>query len=277
VAAAGPDREPPEVVEVTPVDLLVAVDVSQSMSGEDVELTRIGRARLLVEQILEAQVADRVALLLFADWTYDLVPLTNDPAVISFFVPFVSPDLVAGRDQGTSLGPMFTEAVRTWQARARTDATAALLIVSDGEIHGGSAEVLAAIDSVSAAGIQVWTAGAGSAEGAPLHLPRSDAPLLDGSGRPVIAGFDPALLGEIATRGGGRFMDISDDAGIRRLIGELDDIGGRVEPTTLEAPPSSSWLLVLALILLVLESALDVGAFDPGRWLRARRRAGADS
>ena len=153
----------------TPIDLIVVVDVSHSMSAADVAPTRIGRARELLAQILEERVADRVALSLFADWPFALVPLTDDPAIIDFFTPWVAPELVSMRDQGTSLASTVVHAVETWEERLREGSAPIVLIVSDGEAHGASEEVLASVNAAMDSGLRVWTAGVGTPEGAPLY------------------------------------------------------------------------------------------------------------
>jgi Ca-activated chloride channel family protein len=262
-AAAGVGTDPGETPPPpTPVDLIIAVDVSQSMSGADVAPSRIGRARDAVQSILDADVADRVALDLFAEWPYGLVPLTEDDAVVAFFAPFVAPELVALRDQGTSLEAVVAHAAESWAQRPRSDATAIVLLVSDGEVHGPDAAVLDTVAAVAGAGLQVWTAGVGTDAGAPLFVPGSDgAPLLDDLGSPVVAGYGEALLREIAERGDGRFHDIGDDGGVRDLISALRGVRGEAE-TPGDAPVDfTSYLIVAGLLLLMADAVLDGGRF----------------
>jgi len=267
VAAAGlrsdPGEPPPPP---TPVDLIIAVDVSASMSGADVAPSRIGRARDAIQSILDAEVVDRVALELFADWPYGLVPLTHDDGVISFFAPFVAPELVALRDQGTSLESVVAFAADAWSQRQRSDATPIVLLVSDGEAHGQTAAVLDSVTSVAASGLQIWTAGVGTEAGAPLFVPGSDgAPLLDDLGSPVIAGYDGSLLEDIADRGGGRFHDISDDGGVRDLIADLRAVRGEAD-VPLDAPVDfTSYLIVAGLLLLMADAVLDGGVLRRSR------------
>ncbi|MDX1493442.1 MAG: VWA domain-containing protein, partial [Longimicrobiales bacterium] len=231
LAASGvrPDAgEPPP--PVTPVDLVVALDVSHSMTATDVEPTRFDVARGTLDRLLDARVADRVALSLFAGWPYGLVPVTEDPDVVEYFSPWVEPRLLAQRDQGTALAEVVDHAVETWQARARDDAVPVLLVISDGEAHGAAPEVLAAISRATDAGLRVWTAGVGTAEGAPLFVPGSTgAPLLEGSGGRVVAGYDPELLREMARSGGGGFHELTTQSDADALIDELRSLGGRVE------------------------------------------------
>lgn len=259
LAGAGVRRaEVAEAPPVAPVDLIMAIDVSHSMTGTDVEPSRAARARELVEAILEAGVADRAALTLFADWPYGLVPLTDDPRVPAFFGPWITPDLVVTRDQGTSLANLIGHSRGVWEARGREDSNPILLIVSDGEAHGDDVAVLDSVAALTASGIRVWTAGVGTAEGAPLFVPRSEgAPLLDGSGAQVVAEYAPELLEAMADRAEGAFYDISDNSGIDRLVDELRREAG-VGGATPELPVDpTAWLIMAGLALAVLEARLD--------------------
>ncbi len=259
VASAGPQPEVEEEVPVTPIDLVIAIDVSLSMTGGDVSPSRIGRARALVERVVEEQVADRIALSLFADWPYGLVPLTHDEEVVSFFAPHVAPEIMAARDQGTSLASSVIQALSMWDERAREDATPLILIVSDGESHGTSEEVLDSISAATLSGVSIWTAGVGTTTGAPLFVGDSDAPILDGAGAPVVAGYDEGLLREMAATGGGVFHDIGTDAGVSGLIADLRRLEGG--PTTIDAASYDlpKLLIIVAVLLLLLEALLDRG------------------
>ena len=249
----------PEEVPVTPVDLLIAVDVSQSMTGNDVEPSRIAWAQRLVEDIIGAGVADRVGLSIFADWSYQLVPLTDDSDVVSFFSPWVVPSLVSARDQGTSLGVLIEDAIKEWERRSRPDTSPVVLVVSDGEAHDSQDMVITSTQSAVESGATIWTAGIGTVSGAALTLTGSTAPLLDGSGLPVVAGYDEDLLRQIADVGRGAFHQIEGEESIRSLIADLRSVSGRTE--TIEEPTSDPivWLIMIGLALLVLEALSDAG------------------
>jgi Ca-activated chloride channel homolog len=275
LVAAGVERDRPDPPPPpTPVDLVVAVDVSHSMSGGDVGASRIERARELVAALLDEEVADRVALTLFADWPLGLVPLTHDAGVVEFFTPWISPELVTLRDQGTGLASVLAHAGGTWRARPREGAIPVLLIVSDGEVHGTQQVVLDAVAEV-ADSISVWTAGVGSEAGAPLLVPGSDgAPLLDEAGDPVVAAYDPTLLREIAELGGGGFHDVSDDGGRRALVSELRRLGGEPAGLTEQISDPTAWLVLLALVLLVLDALMEGGVVRGRRERQARGGGG---
>ncbi len=275
-AAAGPTHEDgDEVVAAEPVDLILLVDLSHSMSAADVSGPRIERARAAVEEIVEARVADRIALSLFADWSYGLVPLTEDTEIVDFFAPWMSPDLIASRDQGTSLTSMVGHAREVWDQRGREGAQALVLVLSDGEAHGADAAVLDSVDAIRGSGLRVWTAGVGSPGGAPLFVSRSEgSPLLDGDGEPVVARFEPTLLRAMAERGAGSYFDISDESGAQDLVAALRQVSGGSSEGLPVPPDPARWFLLAALILLLLESVLDSG-FVSRAWRRLRAPAAA--
>jgi Ca-activated chloride channel family protein len=270
LAAAGPSRESSEPIEPpTPVDLIVAIDVSHSMTAADVDPSRVARARDALDRILEEGVADRVSLTLFADWPFGLVPLTDDADVISFFSPWIAPELVSTRDQGTSLAAVFGHTRAVWEARPRNDGEPIVLIISDGEAHGSDPDVLDSVAVATEAGMRIWTAGVGTPQGAPLFVAGSEgAPVLDTDGRIVIAEFGPELLQSMAARGDGIYHDISTDGGIRSLVSALRRESGPSDTTAdLPADPVF-WLFLACLGLLIVEAALDSGVLG--------RRAGSE-
>lgn len=251
----GAIEDPPALA---PVDLIIAVDVSHSMTGTDVEPSRAGRARELVEAILESGVADRVALTLFADWPYGLVPLTDDPDVPAFFGPWITPELVTTRDQGTSLAALIGHSRTVWDERSREGSNPIVLIVSDGEAHGDDVAVLDSVAALTQAGIGVWTAGVGTSEGAPLFVPRSEgAALLDGSGDQVVAEYAPELLEAMAEQAEGEFHDVSNDSGLDRVVDDLRREAG-VGGMTPDMPPDpTAWLVLFGLALAIIDARLD--------------------
>jgi Ca-activated chloride channel family protein len=268
--AAGPERDEGDGLErVRPTDLVIVVDASLSMTALDAEPSRIGRARATVDAITEALPADRIALSLFADWPYRLVPLTDDPNVIRFFTPWVVPDLLGDRDQGTSLASAVSHAHQTLEARDAGDADRIVLLITDGETHDEVDAVLDSIAAVVSRGTSVWTAGVGSAGGAPLFAldpegeRREGIPLLDDAGEPVVARYDQALLRDLAEAGGGVFHDVSSTNGVRALIRDLSAASGLTEEDEGTSGPSVSWFILLAMSLLLWDMMADSGRRAP--------------
>jgi Ca-activated chloride channel family protein len=274
--AAGPAQDQGDALErVRRTDLVVVVDVSLSMTAADVEPSRIGRARATVAALTEALPADRMALSLFADWPYRLVPLTDDPDVLQFFAPWVVPDLLGDRDQGTSLASAVAHAHRTLESRDDGDADRIVLLITDGEAHDDALMVIDSIRDVAARGTAVWTAGVGSAGGAPLFaldaegLRLEGVPLLDRSGDPVVAGYDEALLRDLAAAGGGIFHDVGSTNGVRALLRDLRDASGIQGDEDGTQGWGGSWFILLVIGLLLWDTSTDSGR--PRRALLFRR------
>lgn len=277
LAASGVRRgtgepEPPS----SPLDLIVALDVSHSMTATDVEPSRFSVGRGAVTDVVHARVADRVALTLFAGWPYGLVPVTDDTDLVDYFLPWVEPELVEQRQQGTALADVIRHAVEGWRARAREGAIPVLLVVSDGEVHGTRPEVLTAAATAAEAGLRIWTAGVGTEEGARLLVSGSrSAPLLGGSGGQVVAGYDADLLREIADVGGGAFRELEAPGDADALVADLRALGGGAGSAPREPFDPTVVLLLVALALLASDAVLDSGALARGR--RSPTVAGRDT
>ncbi len=214
--------------------------------------------------------AERAGLTVFAGWPYGLVPLTDDLTVVDYFVPWAAPELLEGRDQGTALPAVVGHAVRAWQARAREGAVPVLLIVSDGEAHATAAETLDSVRVAVEAGLRIWTAGVGTADGAPLFVSGSSAPLLEASGAQAVAGYEPDLLRDVARLGGGAFHDVGGDGGVEALVADLRALGGSSGPEEGEDFDPAALLILIGLALLAAEAVLDSGALATGAWRHAR-------
>lgn len=265
-AAAGPRPAAPEpLAPLRALDIAVVVDVSRSMSATDVEPSRIGRARQVVDRLAEALPSARIVLILFADWPYTLVPPTDDPAVVRYFAHSLSADLVLDRDQGTSLSSAIAHAREALAGRPRPEAAKAILVLSDGGAHDDRTGVVRAASEASLAGIRVWTAGLGTRDGVPIAT--QAGPVLDAAGRPVVAALEEESLRDAAQAGGGQYHDVSTDAGLGALMSGLTRADGGTDGGE-EAPLDIVfWLTLTALPLLLLESGLDAGRRlrGPGR------------
>lgn len=266
--AAGPEREEGQMpAPRTPVDLVIAIDVSRSMSATDVDGGRIGRARELLARLTDVIPFDRMGLSLFADWPYRLVPLTYDPNIVRFFGPFVTTDLMAQRDRGTSIAAAVSHAYQTLAARKRPGSRPIILLVTDGEAHGDDDAILDSIRSTAARGATVWIAGVGTGPGAPLLTsagalsPGVGTPFLDGAGNQVISGYEEDLLRTMAEAGNGNFYDISGNAGMRSLMTDLRDVSGIRETGGTGRSAPIPWLLFIALPLLLWDAIADSGRF----------------
>ena len=268
LAVAGPE---PRAVEsappAAPLDLAIAVDVSLSMGARDASPSRILRAREVVAALADALPASRLVLVVFADWPYTLVPVTDDPELVRWFAGSLQADLVVDRDQGTALSTAIEHASEALGGRPREGARRVVLLVSDGGAHDESDTVLEAARAAARDGVEVWTAGLGSTRG--VELESETGPVLDPSGTPVLTQLDDRLLADIALAGGGTYEDVGDERGVRSLIAHLRDGDVDVSAEESAAPDAALLLALLALALI-----LGEGALDGRRGLRRAARTG---
>lgn len=229
------------------LDLVIALDVSRSMLTADTPPSRLARARLDVQRLLEARASDRVALVFFAGEAFVQCPLTSDHAAVRLFLDAASPDAIAVQ------GTRFAAAIDAAEAAFGTDDARprALVVVSDGEDHEGGLDEAAA--RLRARGVATFALGVGTDDGGPV--PGDGGVRRGPDGEPVVSRYTPAALRQIAGDGA---VVRAGRAGVAELTRHLDGLdratvdGGR-RATGAER---YQWPLALALLLLAFERRL---------------------
>jgi len=192
------------------IDIMIAIDVSESMKAADVEPSRIARARQVVHKFLDKLSGDRVGLIGFAGSAYTFVPLTVDYGAFRLFADTLAPGDVA--DQGTDIGSAIDEAIRAFE-RAESDAARVLVVFSDGEHH--EEDPLPAVKRAADKGIQIFTIGIGNPNKSGERIPLRDAAgnityKVDQADNLVITKLDEATLEAVAEEGNGAYYRVSD-------------------------------------------------------------------
>lgn len=256
LAAAGPvlwDPEPPE--PVPPLDVAIAVDLSLSMNAGGEAGSRIERAREAIERLTEELPSVRFSLVVFAGWPYMLVPPTDDPDVIRYFVDSLQPEVVPEGDRGNSLGSTLELAGRALGSRPSEDGRQAILVISDGDVYEDEDVLVRAAADAAGRGFEVWIAGVGSEEGSPISI--AGEPVLDAAGRAVRSSQNADLLSAMAEAGQGRYEDISEDGGLDSLIDDLRDLSGDSREGPAEPFDTTALFALLAIPLLLWEGVVD--------------------
>ncbi len=259
-------------VEARGVDLAIVLDVSNSMLADDAAPTRLGRSQIEIEALIDRLNGDHVGLIMFARQPFMRSPLTSDLRALH--------TLVAGIDAERSLvapGSDLGSAIHSGQAMlARGDAqTKVMLIVSDGEDHG--AGVASALADLRAAKIRVYTAGAGTAAGAPIRdLDRAGVPQprVDASGAPVVTRLDAEALSRIANAAGGRYIALAGDGTpLTGLAAELDSLARTTFDAKRTSQPIERFQIFAALALLLAAAEMVAPLLrSPARLRRAAAR-----
>ena len=256
LAAAGPvlwDPEPPE--PVPPLDIAIAVDLSLSMNAAGETGSRIERAREAIDRLTEELPSVRFSLVVFAGWPYMLVPPTDDPDVIRYFVDSLQPEVVQEGDWGNSLGSTLEFAGSTLETRPSEDGRQAILVISDGDVYEDEDLLVRAAADAAARGFEVWIAGVGSEEASPMSI--AGEPVLDAVGRAVRTSQNADLLSAMAAAGQGRYEDITQDEGLDSLVDDLRELSGDSREGPAEPFDTTALFALLAIPLLLWEGVVD--------------------
>ncbi len=256
VALAGP-RFGTKLREVKRegIDLIVALDVSLSMSAEDVAPNRLDRAKNEVKKLLNDLRGDRVGLVIFAGDAFVQCPLTSDYSAVKMFLDVADASMVP--TPGTDFSAALTFARKAFQGTSEAeeideDRTRALLIVSDGENHVANVDQL--IEEAREDGIVIFTAGVGETDGVPIPVYRNGRRIdykKDRNGRVVSTRLEEASLQELASEGS-YFRIARTSSSLPKILEALD----RLEKTEFgadefeEYEEKFQWPLLIGLLLL---------------------------
>jgi Ca-activated chloride channel homolog len=263
VAAAGPQcGERTELVKRTGIDLVVALDASNSMLARDVKPSRIERAKLEVTALLDRLNGDRVGLVVFAGDAFIQCPLTTDYAAARLFLRAVEP--VSMATQGTAIADALYEAREVLEGGGRGEAGKAVLLITDGEDQRGDA--LAAASALADAGIRIFAVPVGRTDGEPIPLLDREGNLTgykkDKEGRTVLTRTDVAGLRDLSARGNGLLLTASGaDLGVLKFLPELEKIQkGEIESRlSVQYDDKYAWFAWPAFALLCAAAALGEG------------------
>lgn len=250
-----------QTVERRGVDLVFVLDSSLSMAARDVAPSRLWVAKALVRRLAQEMPGNRVALVQAEGQGLVLTPLTVDAAVLDLLLDAVEPGSLPV--PGTELAPALTTALGLFEeGGAQGGGHRAIVLVSDGEDHGGGLERMA--ERLHEEGVVVDALGVGTPAGAPVPLPGTgpddDARVMrDGDRRPVVSRLDEAALEGFARATGGVYVRATsaaaDVAPIVRRIGRMDQ--REFETETLNTREERfQWPLALAAAALLLHLAL---------------------
>jgi len=198
-------------------DVVVAVDLSQSMRAEDIAPNRLEAARLAILRLIRNLDGDRIGLVAFAGEAFIQSPLTADYSAAALFLDAMDPEMMPV--QGTNLGEALRMSLDALDQGAREDRI--LVLVTDGEDHEGELDphLQRAIES----GVRIHTVGLGSAEGVPIPAaPGSQGFLRDDDGNVVTTRLDEGTLQALAEATEGRYVRVA--AGVTAFSDLVDDI-----------------------------------------------------
>jgi Ca-activated chloride channel family protein len=219
-ALAGPQMGTRlEEVKAKGVDVVVALDVSNSMLAEDLKPNRMEVAKRALSQLIDRMKGDRLGIVVFAGDAFTQLPITADRSAAKLFLGGINPGMM--QRQGTAIGAAIEEAHQSFlndPAKGRT-----IIVISDGESFEDDGE--AAARDAAADGIVVNTIGMGSPEGSPIPMRRNGAMAgfkKDKDGQTVITKLNEDILSKVAAAGGGEYIHATTaDTGVNTLVARL--------------------------------------------------------
>lgn len=246
-------------VETKGREIVLAVDVSNSMLAEDTKPSRMARTRHAIQQLTQHMTEDHVGIVAFADDVEVLLPITSDYKMAESKLRSLSPSLIA--NQGTDIGEALEVALLSFSNNTRTTRSRVIILITDGEAHDDMA--LAVAERAKAEGVIVCCIGIGTPEGTALQI--NGEMIEDEDGKMVVTKLNEQLLDEIASITGGIYIRSTNSSfGLDEVVAELD----KMETTQLthrnfeEYDEEYMWFLGVALLLLVVES-LVLGRRNP--------------
>lgn len=238
-------------IETKGREIVLAVDVSNSMMAEDTEPSRMARTRYAIQQLLRQMKSDHIGIVAFADDVEVVLPITSDYKMAEAKVRSLSPALIA--NQGTDIGEALEVALLSFGRATQESANSRVIIlITDGEAHDAKAVEVAA--RAKEEGVVICTIGIGTPEGTTLKI--NGHMIEDEEGKMVVTKLNEALLNDIASATGGIYMrSTNNNFGLEEIVAELD----KMETTHLtrrnfeEYDEEYMWFLGAALLLLVVE------------------------
>ena len=233
--------------ETKGAEIMICLDVSNSMLAKDYSPNRLERAKLAISRITDKLQDDRIGLIIFAGTSFVQLPITNDYVSAKMFLSSITTESVPV--QGTAIGDAILTAARSFSAQSEKSRA---IIITDGENHED--DPVEAAKQAAELGIKVYTIGVGSLRGEPIPL---DGDLMkDKDGNIVVTRLDEGTLQKIAEVGNGAYVHAgNEEFGLNPIINDINKLEEETFNSVVfeEYDEQYMYFFAVALVLLVLE------------------------
>ena len=231
------------------VEMMLVVDVSNSMLAEDFEPNRLERTKYAIGKLFEGLQQERVGLVAFAGEPKVQLPITSDYRMAQAFAKRLSPTLVG--EQGTAIGKALQLATLSFSSQS--EQSRVIVLITDGENHEDDAIEAARVAKEQ--GIRIYTIGIGTPEGAPIKI---DGEFVkDENGEMVVSKLNEQMLEQIATSTEGAYVRATKQSiGLDEIVKSINEME-KSELSTIryeEYNEQYQYLLAVALVLLLLDN-----------------------
>ena len=200
------------------IEVIMALDISNSMLATDVVPSRLDKSKLMVEGLMNKFTKNKLGLIVFAGDAFVQLPITSDYVSAKMFLDNINPSLIG--TQGTDIGKAINLAMHSFTPNTQTGK--AIVVITDGEDNEGGAEAMA--KQAQEKGIKVFILGIGSTQGATIPMPNGED-LRDANGNIVKTHLNEEMCRKIADAGHGVYIHVDNssvaDALLERELGKL--------------------------------------------------------
>ncbi len=233
------------------VELMICLDVSNSMLAEDIKPSRLERAKFSISKLIDKLEDDRIGIVIFAGEAFTQLPITSDRSAAKMFASSISTDLIPV--QGTSIGAAINLALKSFDEN--NNKNKAIIVISDGENHEDDA--VNAAKAAMEKNIHVHAIGIGTPDGAPIPLPNSSNQYLkDNAGNTVVTKLDETALQLLAAAGNGTYVRASSaEIGLNTVFSEINKMEKKEYESKVYADYEDrfQYFIGIALVFLLIE------------------------
>ena len=244
-----------ETVKRQGAEVMIALDISNSMLAQDVQPSRLEKAKRLVAQLVDKMENDKVGMIVFAGDAFTQLPITSDYISAKMFLESINPSLIS--KQGTAIGAAINLATRSFTPQEGVGR--AVIVITDGENHEGGA--VEAAKAAAEKGIQVSVLGVGMPDGAPIPVEGTNDFRRDRDGNVVVTRLNEQMCQEIAQAGDGIYVRVDNSNAAQKVIAQeinkmaKADVETQVYTEFNEQFQAVAWIILLLLLaeMLILE------------------------
>lgn len=231
------------------IEAIVALDVSNSMNATDVSPSRLGKSKLMMENLIDGFTNDKVGVVIFAGKSYVQLPITNDFVSAKMFLQDISTTMIPM--QGTDIASAIEMAMTCFSSQDNIGR--AIILITDGENHEDGAAEMAT--KAMKNGIHVYILGVGTAQGAPVPDGHGDY-LKDKEQNIVVSRLNEEMCKEIAKAGRGQYIHVDNTHRAQDILNnELAKLQKGETESVVYSEYAEQYMIfvVLAIILLLFE------------------------
>ncbi len=194
------------------IEIIIAMDISNSMKAEDVVPSRLQKSKLLVENLIDNFSDDKIGLIVFAGDAFVQLPITSDYVSAKMFLHNIDPSLI--ESQGTDIAQALNLASHSF---TQSKVGKAVVVITDGEDHEGGA--VEAAEEAREKGMNVFILGVGDTAGAPIPDPAGGY-MTDNTGNTVMSALNEQMCQQIAQAGKGKYIHVDNTSSAQELLND---------------------------------------------------------